>query len=137
MNQSSGKKQMVLSNWVIWKEFNKGTVCKGVGRVYESQQLYYRLKDWRKPLLPRRRGIWIGLLLIEAIASLSDLVGGNQGIASFSFHTDLLLVPPVDPSQLEAKRLENLPAQKARWSMNTEGQMVDNLAQIGIIISTF
>ena len=31
--QGSGRKQMALSSWVIWGEFNKGPIYRGAGRV--------------------------------------------------------------------------------------------------------
>lgn len=43
----------------------------------------------------------------------------------------------MDLTQPEAERQENLPGQKASWSVDTEDQMRESLVQIGIIISTF
>lgn len=57
MNQSSGRKLIALSNWVIRKDFNKGTVYNDIGRVYENQQQTLGLKG--------EGGIWRGPPLIE------------------------------------------------------------------------
>lgn len=115
-----------------------------MGRFFGSQQWILQTRAKASPLPP------VGLKSLERVVygedcvykgvyvALGDLVERKPG-NSFAFLPlcDLLLVPAIDLTQLEAERQKNLPAQKARWSMDTERYMENNLLQAGTIISTF